>query len=150
MKRTITFSLLSAIALWMAWVNPLTAQNTNTDMSALAKKYESAYNQKDIKVIKGMYTKDAVRVNTDGSRTTGSEAIAELVNADFKNNKTIVKIKVDKNVKESDGSITSTGTYHVTGATGSGEKIDFKGAFTNTTVKEGGKWKIAKSVLSSQ
>ena len=119
-------------------------------MNALAKKYESAYNRKDVKALKGMYTKDAVRVNPDGNTITGIGDIGDSTAQDFKNSKVImVKITMDKNVKESDGSVTTSGTYHVTGKTKKGEKIDFKGAYTNTVVKEGGKWKIAKMVLTS-
>lgn len=150
MKRKITFSLLLAIAFCTALVNPLTAQNINTDMNALAKKYESAYNRKDVKALKGMYTKDAVRINPNGNTITGIDAIGDSTAQDFKNNKVImVKIKSDNSVNESDGSITTTGTYHVTGTTKKGEKIDFKGAYTNTVVKEGGKWKIAKMILKA-
>jgi len=155
MKKTIKFSLLLAISFCIALVNPLAAQNINNDMNALAKKYESAYNRKDVKALKGMYTKDAVRVMPNGTAITGNDAIGDSLTVEFKNNKRgtqgiMVKIKVDKNVKESDGSITTTGTYHVTGKTKKGEKIDMKGAFTNTTVKEDGKWKIAKSVLQAK
>ena len=150
MKKTIKFSLLLAISFCIALVNPLAAQNINNDMNALAKKYESAYNRKDVKALKGMYTKDAVRVNPDGNTITGIGDIGDSTAQDFKNNKVImVKIKADKSVKESDGSVTATGTYHITGTTKKGEKIDFKGAYTNTVVKEGGKWKIAKMVLTS-
>ena len=150
MKRTIKFTVLLAIAFCIALVNPLNAQNINNDMATLAKKYESAYNRKDVKALKGMYTKDAVRVNPNGITTTGIDAIGDSLTADFKNNKVIkVTIKADKSAKESDGSVTSTGTYHVTGTTKKGEKIDFKGAYTNTIVPEGGKWKIAKMVLKA-
>ncbi len=150
MKRKITFSLLLAIAFCIALVNPIQAQNINTDMIALAKKYENAYNHKDVKALKGMYTKDAVRINPNGNTITGIDDIGDSTALDFKNNKVImVKIKADKSVKESDGSVTATGTYHITGTTKKGDKIDFKGAYTNTIVKEGGKWKIAKMILKS-
>ncbi|HEY5408033.1 MAG TPA: nuclear transport factor 2 family protein [Ginsengibacter sp.] len=151
MKRTITFSLLLAIAFCIALVNPLKAQNNDKDMNALAKKFENAYNRKDAKALKGMYTKDAVRTNTDGTVTTGNAAISDSLAKGFKDSKTImIKIKVDKSVTESDGSITATGTYHVTGKSTKGEKIDAKGAFNNINVKEGGTWKISKSVLTSK
>jgi len=150
MKRTIKFSLLLAIGFCIALVNPLTAQNINNDMNALAKKYESAYNRKDVKALKSMYTKDAVRVNPNGNTITGIDDIGDSLTLDFKNNKVVmVKIIADKSVKESDGSVTAIGTYHVTGTTKKGEKIDFKGAYTNTVVKEGDKWKIAKMVLKA-
>jgi len=138
------------MAFCIALVNPLAAQNINNDMNALAKKYESAYNRKDVKALKSMYTKDAVRVNPDGNTITGVDVIGDSLTLDFKNNKVVmVKIMADKSVKESDGSVTATGTYHVTGTTKKGDKIDFKGAYTNTVVKEGGKWKIAKMVLKA-
>ena len=116
-------------------------------MNALAKKFESAYNHNDVKTLKGTYTTDAVRVNPDNTTTTGNDAISDSLANGFKNNKVVkVTIKVDKNVKESDGNITTSGTYHLTGKTKKGEKIDMKGAFTKTTVNDGRKWKIAKSV----
>lgn len=150
MKRTIKFSLLLAMAFCIALVNPLAAQNINNDMNALAKKYESAYNRKDVKALKSMYTKDAVRVNPDGNTITGVDVIGDSLTLDFKNNKVVmVKIMADKGVKESDGSVTATGTYHITGTTKKGDKIDFKGAYTNTVVKEGGKWKIEKMILKA-
>lgn len=97
-----------------------------------------------------MYTKDAVRVNPNGNTITGIDDIGDSLTLDFKNNKVVmVKIIADKSVKESDGSVTAIGTYHVTGTTKKGEKIDFKGAYTNTVVKEGDKWKIAKMVLKA-
>ena len=150
MKKTMRLNLLLAIAFCIALVNPLTAQNINNDMNALVKKYESAYNRKDVKTLKGMYVKDAVRTNPDGITTTGIDAISDSLAADFRNYKVVmIKIRADKSVKESDGSVTATGTYHVTGTTKKGKKIDFKGAYTNTVVKDGGKWKIEKMILKA-
>jgi ketosteroid isomerase-like protein len=89
MKRKIAFSLLLAIAFCIALVNPLTAQNINNDMNALTKKFESAYNHKDVKTLKGMYTTDAVRVNPDNTTTTGNDAISDSLANEFKNNKVV-------------------------------------------------------------
>ena len=149
MKRTITFTLVLALASIIAFVNPLQAQNAAHDMNALAKKFESAYNHKDAKAIKGMYTIDAVRTNTDGTITTGNAAISDSLAVFFKRANVTIKIMVDKSSAEANGTITASGTYHVTGTTGKGEKIDIKGAFDNTNVKENGQWKISKSVLKS-
>jgi len=149
MKRPITFALLLAIAFCITLINPLTAQNINNDINALAKRYENAYNHKDAKALKWMYTKNAVRVAVDGSTTTGNDAISDSLAVFFKHSKVMIEIKVDTTVQESDGSITATGSYHVSGTTDKGEKIDMNGLYNNTIVKEDDKWKIAKSVLTS-
>jgi len=51
--------------------------------------------------------------------------------------------------EQPDGTVLAAGTYHVTGTSKAGEKIDRNGGYTNTVVKEGGKWKISKSVLTN-
>lgn len=133
----------AAFVLMAAFVTPVKAQENKKDMETLAKNYEDAYNKKDAKAIKEFYTKDAVRVNPDGTTTEGSEAIAADAAGFFENNNPSIKITVDT-VTESDGTITATGTYK--GTTGD---TDISGNYTNTCVKEDGKWKIAKSVLTS-
>ena len=42
-----------------------------------------------------------------------------------------------------------SGPYQAIGTTNSGENIYAAGAYVNTVVKENGKWKISKSVLSN-
>ena len=59
-----------------------------------------------------------------------------------------IVIKLDK-VTEKDGATTVTGTFHITGTSAKGEKVDTQGGFTNNVVKEGGHWKISKSVLNA-
>lgn len=137
--------LVAAFVFMTAFVNPVEAQNNKKDMETLAKNYAEAYNKKDAKAIKAFYTKDAVRVNTDGTTTNGSEAIAADAADFFANNNATIKITVSTCVKESDGSLTTTGTYK-----GSSGSNDFSGNYTNTCVKEDGQWKISKSVLTGQ
>lgn len=142
--------LLLTIASGVAFINPLQAQNAEKDMIALAKKFQDTYNKKDYKALKTMYTEDAVRVNADGQSITGNAAISEEFAKIFTDNNDIaIAIKQDKVVTNTDGSLTSTGTYHVAGTSKAGEKLDLAGNYNNTVVKVSGHWKIAKSVLTA-
>ena len=141
--KKVLYILVAAFTIMTAFVNPVKAQDNKKEMETLAKNYEDAYNKKDAKAIKGFYTKDAVRVNPDGTTTNGSEAIAADASDFFASNNPTIKIIVSNCVKGSDGTLTTTGTY--SGSTGSG---DFSGNYTNTCVKEGGRWKISKSSLT--
>ncbi len=141
--------LAAAFMIMAAFINPLKAQNHKKEMVKLAKKFQNSYNKKDANALKEFYTTDAVRINTDGTTINGNEAIGAGFADEFKSGVSKIKIIVDKAVTGSDGSVTTTGTYHATGASTTGEKIDISGNFTNTTVKEDGHWKISKSVLTS-
>ena len=44
----------------------------------------------------------------------------------------------DEAITENGGNVIVTGTYHVTGTSKSGEKIERKGSNVNTVVKQGG------------
>lgn len=145
MKKAIQIIVATAFVFIAAFANPVKAQDNKKEMETLAKNYEGAYDKKDAKAIKEFYTKDAVRVNPDGTTTNGSEAIAADAANFFANNNATIKITVSKCVAESDGSLTTTGTYG--GTTGN---TDFGGNYTNTCVKEAGQWKISKSVLTNQ
>ncbi len=148
MKKTIKFSLLLALVSITAFINPLHAQGITKDLLGFAKQFQAAYNKKDDKALKTMYTDDAVRVGTDGSTITGSENIvAELVK-NYSAGKVTIEILQEK-VVTTDGVTTTTGTYHVTGKTDAGEPIEIKGGYTNTVVKVKGHWKISKSVLTA-
>ncbi len=142
MKKAIHI-IVAAIVFMAAFANPVKAQDNKKEMETLAKNYEDAYNKKDAKAIKEFYTKDAVRVNADGTTTNGSEAIAADATEFFANNSATIKIAVSS-VTESDGTLTTTGTFG-----GSAGNNDFSGNYTNTCVKEDGQWKISKSVLTN-
>lgn len=147
MKKTIQFSLLFAFVSIIAFINPAKAQDDNKDFTAFAKKFEDAYNKKDAKALKGMFTKDAVRTDADGTVYNGSDSILGALEESMKNKVTIV-IKQEKAVTEN-GSTVASGTYVVNGSSQSGEQIDYKGGYVNTMVKEGGQWKIAKQLLTA-
>ena len=147
MKRIIKFSLLSVLAV-SAFINPLKAQDAKKELAAFVNKFEAAYNKKDDKALKEMYTKDATRTNTDGKIANGNEAIREVFAELFKDN-IKVELKLDKVETATDGGTTISGTYHVTGTSVKGEKIDKQGAYNNNVVKENSHWKISKSVLTA-
>lgn len=149
MKKTIKFSFLFTLASFIALVNPLKAQDANKEMKAFVKKFEAAYNKKDAMAIKAMFTDDAVRTNTDGTVTTGSEAIGAEYTSQMKDNDFKVAISQEKAEMQADGSIMASGTYRVTGKTGAGEDVDFSGKYETTDVKVGGTWKISKQVLTA-
>ena len=91
--------------------------------------------------------KDAVRISAEGQTQTGNAAIVAAYEELFLN-KLTVTITQEK-VATENGSTVSSGTYHATGSTQSGESIDSKGSFVNTMIKEGGQWKISKQTLNS-
>lgn len=143
--------LTLAFMILTAFVNPVKAQNQKKEMAKLAKDYQNAYNKKDVKALQQFYTADAIEINIDGTTIKGNEAIGASMADVFKKGDDKIKIIPDKSVTNSDGSVTTTGTfyvYHVTGTSEKDEKIDGGGNFTTTKVKENGHWKISKSVLS--
>jgi uncharacterized protein (TIGR02246 family) len=147
MKQIIQRSLLLTIASVAVFITPVKAQDATKELAGFTKKFQDAYNKKDDKALKMMYTDDAVRVGIDGTSLTGNESISAEFAKQFEGAKQSIVIKQDKVVTQADGSTTATGTYHVTGTTNAGEKIDRSGNYTNTVVKVKGQWKIAKSVL---
>lgn len=148
MKKTIKFSFLLAFLSIAAFINPMKAQDATTELAAFTKRFEDAYNKKDINALKGMFTKDAVRTGTDGKIHNGIDSIVAVYEELLKSDATLT-IKLEKVTPEKDNSAIATGTYQVVGSSKSGEKIDRKGAYNNTIVKENGQWKIAKQLLTA-
>ena len=147
MKKTIRFSLLLVFLAIISFINPSKAQDATKELTAFTKRFEDACNKKDIKSIKELFTKDAVRINPDGQTETGIDAIIAAYEELFQMKLTIT-ITQEK-VTTENGSTLSAGNYQAVGSTQSGEAIDAKGAFINTMVKENGQWKISKQVLNS-
>lgn len=147
MKKTIQFSLLLVFVTIASLVNTAKAQDTTKELTAFTKRFEEAFNKKDIKAIREMFTKDAVRTSSDGQSQTGNDAIVAAYEELFQSKLTLT-IRQEK-VATENGSIVSTGTYQATGSTQSGEAIDAKGSFSNSMVKDNGQWKISKQVVNS-
>lgn len=125
------------------------AQDISKEMAALAKKFESAYNKKDDKALKALYTDDATQTSSDGRVTAGSEAIVGEFRDFFTENKVSIVLEHGGAQTQADGTATTNGKYHITGTGKSGDQIDFRGTYTNTAVKVNGLWKISKSVIDN-
>ncbi len=149
MKKSIKFDLLLALAAVTAFINPLKAQDVKKVLEGFTKKFQDAYNKKDDKALKMMFTTDAVRTDAQGVVTNGDENIRVAMVAAWADSKPALVIKQDKAEKQADGSTLTTGTYYITGTTNAGEKLDIKGSYNNIIVKEKGKWKISKMVLGN-
>lgn len=147
MKKTIQFSLLLGFLAITSLINLVKAQDATNELTAFTKRFEDACNKKDTKAMKELFTKDAVRVNTDGQTENGLDAIVAAYEELFQMKMTVT-IKQEK-VTTENGTTLSTGTYQATGSTPSGEAFDAKGGFIHTMVKENGQWKISKQVLNS-
>jgi ketosteroid isomerase-like protein len=148
MKKSIQFLLMGFVTI-SAFLNPLRAQDVKKELDVFTKKFEDAYNKKDDKTLKTMFTTDAVRTEANGTVTTGDENITAVMVTGWTGSKPVLTIKHDKAEKQADGSVITSGTYHVGGTTDAGDKLDINGSYTNTVIKDKGKWKIAKMVLGS-
>ena len=149
MKKTIKFSLLLALVSLTGFINPLKAQDVKKELEGFTKKFQDAYNKKDDKALKMMFTTDAVRTDAQGVVTNGDENIRAAMVTAWTDSKPAIVIKQEKAEKQTDGSVVTTGTYYITGTTNAGEKLDIKGSYNNTLFNEKGEWKIAKMVLGN-
>ena len=148
MKKLIQFLLIASASVF-TFMNAANAQDVKKELDGFTKKFEDAYNKKDDKALKAMFTADATRTEANGTVTTGFDNIVAAMATAWADGKPMLQIKHEKSEKQADGSVISSGTYHVSGTTGSGEKLDINGSYNNTIVQEKGHWKIAKMVLGS-
>lgn len=149
MKKTIAVSFLFTLISMAAFISPVRAQDAMKELEGFTKKFEAAYNKQDVKALKDMYTADASRVATDGTTITGNDNIVAEFSKNFADTKVTIQIKPETATKETDGTVTATGTYHVSGTTNAGEKIERDGKYTNSMTNDKGAWKISKSVLTT-
>ena len=147
MIKTIRFSLLLVTLTIGSMIHTATAQDATKELTEFTKRFEEACNKKDTKAIKEMFTKDAVRSNSDGQTQTGIDAIVAAYAELFQMNLTLT-IKQEK-VATENGNTVSSGSWQANGKSSSGDSIDAKGSFDNTMVKENGQWKISKQVVTS-
>ena len=148
MKKSIRACLLLALTV-AGFVNPMRGQDVKKELEGFTKKFEATYNKQDIKAMKTFYTADASRTNPAGETITGNDNIVAEFATQWADSKLTITIKPEKADSQADGSVLTSGTYHVSGTSKAGEKIERDGGYSNTVVKEGGKWKISKSVLTS-
>jgi ketosteroid isomerase-like protein len=146
MKKAKQFGLLMMLV--CTWLTiPLLAQNLDKEMIALTKRYEKAYNKKDVKTLVSMYTSDAVRSYSDGRMNEGSAEIQEAMTQEFSANTVELSLQHGSAEMNADGTATAKGTYSINGTAGTGEAIVGSGSYTNTLKKVGSEWLLAKSVI---
>src|SRR5678815_2032850 len=149
MKNVSKLGWLIVFVFVSALTNPVTSQDVKKELDEFAKKFETAYNKKDDKALKMMYTDNAVRTDPDGTVTSGNDNILMKLTESWPTAKLTLAIKQDKVEPQPDGTVITKGTYTVMGTTNAGEMINVGGAYTNTTLKDNGTWKISKNVLSN-
>jgi ketosteroid isomerase-like protein len=148
MKKGIKLAGMLILIVTSAIFNPVQSQDIKKELADLAKNFEENYNKKNDKALKMLYTETAIRIEPDGTVINGNENIRIRLAESWSINKLNLAIKQEKVETQADGNVLASGTYMVTGTADSGDPIAVSGSYTNTMVKEDGKWKIAKSVLS--
>ena len=149
MKSVSRLSWLIVLLFASAMINPVKSQDIKKELDEFAKKFETAYNKKDDKALKMMFTDNAIRTEPDGTITSGNDNILMKLTESWSTAKLTLAINQDKVEPQSDGTVITKGTYTVMGTTNAGEMINVGGAYTNTTLKDNGTWKISKNVLSN-
>ena len=150
MKKHNQFSLFFAALLCAAFTPALNAQDVDKEMATFAQQFQDAYNKEDHATLKTFYTADAVRVAQDGTSITGAEAIGALWEAQFKGaDAALVLQQLSVGWSDFNHAYIAKGTYHVTGVSAKGDKIDISGKYANIMLQVNGAWKISKSVLEN-
>jgi ketosteroid isomerase-like protein len=136
-------------ALFCAAFTPmLNAQDVDKEMAAFAQQFQDAYNKEDHAALKTFYAADAKRIAKDGSAINGADAIAAFWEAQFKGSDATLALVQESVVwKDNVHAYVTHGTYHVTGVSAKGDKIDISGKYANTMLKVDGAWKITESAL---
>ncbi len=150
MKKQIKLNFFFAALLFAAFTSASYAQDVDKEMAAFAQQFQDAYNKEDHATLKTFYTTDAKRVAKDGSTITGAEAIGAFWEAQFKGtDATLVLTQQSVAWKDVLHAYVASGTYHVTGVSAKGDKIDISGKYANTMLKVDGAWKISESTLEN-
>jgi uncharacterized protein (TIGR02246 family) len=119
------------------------AQDNSKEIAAFLKKFETAYNAADTKALITYFTKNAMRVNADGTSIQGADVIVAEYADSFANTDLQLTINMGKTLNQTASKALTTGTYQVTGSSKqTNEKIEVSGAYENELVKENGAWKI--------
>jgi len=126
-------------------------ESDEAEIKAFTNNFMTAYNKQDVEAIQKMYMDDAVRVDTEGKEIKGADQIAAYFMERFiKNNITLDVKQMELSWSDAQHAFVASGTYEVKGAQIVYDiKIHDTGKYANTMIKEKGKWKIAKSVLTS-
>lgn len=151
-KTTLMKKPLFFFALLLTCPLLLSAQTASNeaDMQTFARQFMAAYNSGDHAALAKMYTTDAIRIDTDGETTKGSEQIAaEYAEQLRSNNATLLIRQNDLHWSDAEHAWVATGTYEIYGKSVVYDiDIDLAGHYANTMLEQKGKWKIAHSILT--
>jgi ketosteroid isomerase-like protein len=145
--------LLLAVLLHAAAPICLPAQSASDEMAirAFTREYMAAYNHQDITALAAMHTADVI-VILGGSDTIsgGEEMVKRYEDQSIRNDGTLLMRHIDLNWSDAQQAWVARGTYEGYGATYVYD-IPYHGltAYANTMVEEDGRWKIARSVVTS-
>lgn len=129
------------VASFVVFGTPAFAQQPDADMQKVMQQYETAWNKGDAKALAALYSRDSLRIGSDGQPLAGRAAIEQsfMKNfaADWKGTKLTTKLTRTATVTPDVRLM--LGTYELTGP----NDMKLRGHFLNTAVREGGQWKIA-------
>jgi ketosteroid isomerase-like protein len=133
-------------------IGALQAQSATTahEMQAFARQFMAAYNAQDCAALQQMYTEDAVRIDLNGKEIVGNDKIAAFFSEQFRLNDATLLIR-QNNISWSDSQHTwlAHGDFEIYGKTIVYDiPIQLAGSYTNSMIKQDGKWKISRSVLT--
>lgn len=114
------------------------------EMTDVVKKFQDAYNRKDLATLKTLMTSGIVRILPDGTKQTGLDAEVAGLTKNFADADVNIVIGLSNGVPQFDGSIVLTGILRQNGRTIKGQNINVDGAYANKLVKENGQWKLSE------
>ncbi len=131
----------------------LSAQSAGEEMAirAFTREYMAAYNRQDIAALVAMHTADAIAILGGSNTIRGGEEMAKRYEDSFiRNDGTLLMRHIRLNWSDEQQAWVAVGTYEGYGATYVYD-IPYHGvtAYANTMVEEDGRWKIARSVVTS-
>ncbi|HMO40470.1 MAG TPA: DUF4440 domain-containing protein [Saprospiraceae bacterium] len=131
----------------------LAAQSASEEMSirAFTRAYMAAYNRQDIAALVPMHTADVSVILRGSDTIRGGEALAKRYEDSFtRHDGTLLMRHIGLNWSDEQQAWVAVGTYEGYGATYVYD-IPYHGvtAYANTMVEEDGRWKIARSVVTS-
>jgi uncharacterized protein (TIGR02246 family) len=137
--------IVSAILVIIPAGSPCAQQShldTRYQIEQMTATFTDHYNKQDAAALASMFTKDALRVSSDGTAvSTGPQAIEESFNTQFKTGFAHIELMVDQVSPLGADAAVTIGKYHLTGQERSGPlKVD--GHWSEVEVREGGVWKI--------
>ena len=137
--------IISAILVILPAGSPSAQQShldTRYQIEQMAATFAEHYNKQDAAALASMFTKDALRVSSDGTAVSaGPQAIEESFNTQFKAGLAHIELVVDQVSPLGADAAVTIGKYQLTGQGRSGP-LKMDGHWSEVEVREGGVWKI--------